>query len=307
MPSNDIQTLLLDLCGVRVEIRSVEPALLRGLAEAYPAAVVEGGLPHARLGIELAGRGIVAWTDPAASLEEVFPAELDERFARRGEELLDRHSGIRLRAGAGRIELDGPAPAAAEILLFHVMLLAARRAGRDLLVLHGGGAIADPGKGALLLLGPSGSGKSVLTAALCRRGLACVSDEVLVIEGGRVLPYARAIGLREPPPEPHATRPAASGEIKHLASPCSLGAGQAPPGAAIGCVVLLEPYGASPSAQPLERRQAAERLLPHCYTGRKDPARLLLRLLGLCRGAACWSVRPGTPADTAALLQELAS
>ncbi|MBI4878138.1 MAG: hypothetical protein HY812_00550 [Planctomycetes bacterium] len=307
MLPSEAQTLLLDLCGARIEVCSAAPALLAGLTETYPGGTAARGVPHSRLGIELAQREIVAWTDPPASLEEILPAELDERFQRRGVELLDRHSGIRLRSSGPRLLLDGPAPAAAEVLLFHLMLLAARRAGRDLLVIHGGGAIAAGGKGALLLVGPSGSGKSALAAALCRRGLACVSDEVLVIEGGRVLPYPRAIGLREPPPEPHAARPAASGETKHLVAARSLGAAQAPASAAVACMVVLEPYGPFPRVQPLDCRATAQRALPHCYTGRKDPARLLLRLLDLCGKAACFSVRPGTPEDTAARLQSLVS
>jgi len=70
------------------------------------------------------------------------------------------------------------------------------RLQREFAVLHCG-AVAHHGR-AVLLPGPTRSGKSTLVAELVRRGMPYLSDEYALIDaGGRVHPYPRALLLRD--------------------------------------------------------------------------------------------------------------
>jgi hypothetical protein len=96
---------------------------------------------------------------------------------------LDAPGLARFHVSQGHNLQSAPAPGAgdAEVrLLAHGLPQAAAWVQRGLLVLHAA-AVSTPG-GALALAGPSWAGKSVLAAALARRGAALLADEVLPVE-----------------------------------------------------------------------------------------------------------------------------
>lgn len=63
--------------------------------------------------------------------------------------------------------------------------------------MHSAGLVR--GKRALLLVGPSGSGKSSLALALLLRGWKCLSDEIILIDpkSGLVMPFPRSFHIHE--------------------------------------------------------------------------------------------------------------
>src|ERR1044071_976298 len=76
-----------------------------------------------------------------------------------------------------------------------------QRRRRDLYFLHAA-ALEFDGKG-ILLVAPSGGGKSTLTWALLHYGFAYLSDELAPVDLGtlRVLPYPHALCLKQDPPQ----------------------------------------------------------------------------------------------------------
>jgi hypothetical protein len=116
-----------------------------------------------------------------------------------------------------------------EILVAITQELTAQWALRnDLAVVHAGAVVRD-GR-ALLIAGPSGRGKTTLTAALVKRGFAYLSDELAALTTkGAVLRYATPLRVREgalarlgtlaPQLELWPTPASLWGEPLHLASP----------------------------------------------------------------------------------------
>ena len=84
---------------------------------------------------------------------------------------------------------------AVEALLWHLNGAAVNRAG-PLVVLHAGGVALD-GAGAIIS-GPSGAGKTTLTAALVRAGFGYLTDEALAIDPvtGLLQPYPKALSIK---------------------------------------------------------------------------------------------------------------
>jgi hypothetical protein len=81
------------------------------------------------------------------------------------------------------------------------LTIALQRRRRDLYFLHAAALEVD-GKG-ILLVAPSGGGKSTLTWALLHYGFAYLSDELAPVDLGtlRVLPYPHALCLKQVPPQ----------------------------------------------------------------------------------------------------------
>jgi len=294
---------LLDLV---LEVRA-EAAVLSELRLAYPVAAATASAPRAVLRCAREDRGWRIDLEPGAGLADLFAPELADRFELGPDGVLDQTSQIRFRRKESSLLAEGPVLRVLDVVLLHLALLTARRAQRDPLLLHGAGLVSIRSGKALLLLGPSGTGKTTLAEALCRRGMACLSDEIIAIEGRDAVAYPRAVAMRDPGPGPGpaAKYVSARGETKYLVDPRTLGAPAPPPRAGIGALVLLEPYGSRFEVSTVRARTAATELLAHAYTGRDDPARLLLRLAALCGSVSCSRVRPGHPDETAAQLEAL--
>ncbi len=239
---------------------------------------------------------------PSTTIDDLFPPEFEHRFQRQAQGWVDRASHLVFWHDGLEVCVEGQLHTAMEVLLFHLALLQRRRAGGAPIVLHGGGVVFPETQRALMLVGPSGAGKSTLTTELCRHGLVYVSDEVLVLDGDDLLPYARAIGLRQTPAESHVMRENTRGERKYLVRPDAFGA-QRPQGPArLGGVLALAPYCDTIGMEALSPVQMATRLLGHTYTGRQKPAALLMTLADICRGVRCAQIAPGEPRATAAYL-----
>jgi hypothetical protein len=121
------------------------------------------------------------------------------------EEVTETHAALRLRTG-GRIELDRDAgravyvvrrPLSAEELvhpyLVPVAAVMAHWHGRE--SVHAGAFVA--GGGVWGVVGERESGKSSTLARLALDGVPVVSDDLLALQGSKVLPGPRAIDLRE--------------------------------------------------------------------------------------------------------------
>lgn len=134
-----------------------------------------------------------------------------------------------------------------EILVAITQEMTAQWAIRDDLALVHAGVVVRDGR-ALLIAGPSGRGKSTLTAALVKRGCAYFSDELAALTAeGNVLRYPTPLRLREgalvrlgdlaPEIERWPTTVSGWGERLHLASP-GPGAVEAEEAATVGMVVF---------------------------------------------------------------------
>ena len=290
---------VIEVCVDREEI-------LEELGAVYPAREPSADRTDARLRCAPDSGRCRLEIEPSASLVDLFPLELGERFERLPGEVRDRLSQIGFRQENGTLLAHGPLLRTLDVALLHLSLLSARRRGRDPILFHGA-AFAPPAPqgGVLMLFGVSGAGKSTLAATLSREGMACLSDEIVGIEEDQVLAYPRAIGLRERPQETSREYVSARGERKYLVDPRTLGSPAAPARARARTIVLLEPYGPHVEALKLQAADAAIGLLPHVYTGRDAPAVLLLKLITFCSTLECWKVRPGSPVETTTRLRSL--
>lgn len=167
---------LIEAFGVRVLVRTNEPTILERLSERLP--------PH-------------AVASDSTSVDTTVSLWLSAGSARCGprhrartyvdHELVARSEGIddMLDAFEGWVGLA----------------VAAR--ARDLVFVHAG-VVAWNGV-AVLLPGPSGTGKSRLVHSLLKGGAVYYSDEYAVLTpDGRVMPYARRLSLRQGPGSPRA-------------------------------------------------------------------------------------------------------
>ena len=110
-------------------------------------------------------------------------------------------NGYTLRLGDRMVASSAGAERVVTLLTWHVTREALSALG-DRVVLHA--AAAEYGGRALLLPGPSGSGKSTLVAALVRRGLGYLTDELAVLDGNpaRIRSFSKPLGLSTSPPPP---------------------------------------------------------------------------------------------------------
>ncbi|MCW2621581.1 MAG: hypothetical protein JWL64_1183 [Frankiales bacterium] len=98
-------------------------------------------------------------------------------------------------AGDRRISTVPASSAALTHLFAHVNRAVVARAPQDAVPLHA--AACALGDRAVLLTGPSESGKSTLAAALAQQGLRYLTDEVAVVDAARldVAPYAKPLSI----------------------------------------------------------------------------------------------------------------
>jgi hypothetical protein len=177
----------------------------------------------------------------------------------------------RLYCGATRIARSLDLESVLDSLESHARLLVAARSRRGVF-LHAG-AVAWRGR-AIVLPGASGSGKTTLVAELVRAGAGYLSDEFAVIRGHRVVPYPKALSVRDPHER---------GRQKPL-SVSSLGGWQEQKAIPIGLVVLTGfKRGASWRMRALPPGRALQSLLSHAVQARIAPGEVLATLEALVR------------------------
>ena len=193
-------------------------------------------------------------------------------------------------------------------LLFQLeqdLTLELQRLRRDLYFLHSA-SLGTP-EGAVLFVGDSGAGKSTLAWALLQHGFEYLSDELAPIDAAelRVLPYPRAVCLKEVPPEPYALPSGALVTSRGLHVPRS-DAGCAPPRARhLHAVFFLGPRVAerrSPVVRPMSSAEAAARLLANALNPLSHSADGLDAALAIARGATRYELRAGDLRATCALV-----
>lgn len=155
-----------------------------------------------------------------------------------------------IRVSAGRSESDGElvwAPTVAETMEVLTQRITGdaitARAG-DLVMLHAA-ALADPETGrTLVLVGPSGMGKTTAARTLATAGLVYVTDETVAIDlDGVVLPYPKPLSVL-----------AGTGSVKSQLSPTALGLSAATGTSTLAGIALLtrEPGFASLASTPVQ-------------------------------------------------------
>jgi hypothetical protein len=171
-----------------------------------------------------------------------------------------------------------------------VQIYVAERAPRHVFV-HAG-VVGWRGQ-AILLPGPSMSGKSRLVAELIRAGATYYSDEYAVLDAtGRVHPYDRPLSLRQE---------GRSGPRRYPAEALGGQAGRRP--LPVGLVVLSSYRpGARWRPRPLTAARGALAILDHAVAARSAPARVLAAIGNVAKGARFFVSPRGEAKETAHLL-----
>jgi hypothetical protein len=203
----------------------------------------------------------------------------------------------------------GPAPAVSQVVgqLLGRLNLAALQAA-DCLAVHSG-AVALGGR-VVAFPGPSGVGKSTLTACCLQAGLEYVSDEALCLswDTGAVLGYPRAMALSRWSAGALGVRlPSTVDEL--LLTAADLGATVAPGPLAVAHVVLVDRMGGQAACvlQPTSRGDAVAELLRRSFTHWRDPDRAFALAHETMRRAQAWRLTLGDPGSAAGLIGRLLS
>jgi hypothetical protein len=202
--------------------------------------------------------------------------------------------------------MAGPAAAAPQLLDETLAELnAAALAAVDCLAVHAG-AVAAAGQ-VVAFPGPSGIGKSTLTAACLRAGLEYVSDEALCLhwDTGEVIGYPRpmalsgwsavALGLAGRPTD----------EV--LVTAADLGAAVATGPLRLAHVVLVERAGegAPTTLDPAPRSRAVAEMLRRSFTHWRAPDRAFTLVHHVMSKADAWRLTLGDPRSAAESLAGL--
>lgn len=264
--------------------------------------------------------GDPAGADPAGGAGTIDVTLLGSRFA------VEAHDPV-VAAALGRLLAPfrtppravhtGPAsgrirpPAAAEPDLAVRRALAelntAAVADADCFAVHAG--VVASGSQAVAFPGPSGVGKSTLTAACLLAGLDYVSDEALCVrwDNSALLPYPRPIALSR---WSAAAVGRSSTVDEELLTAADLGAAVSAGPLVLAHVVLLDRAElttrlAVPALVPVPRRDAVGELLRRSFTHWRDPERAFLLAHELVARAGTWRLTLGDPGTCAELIAAL--
>jgi hypothetical protein len=173
-----------------------------------------------------------------------------------------------------------------DMLVWHVNREVVGRSGQHLL-LHAG-AVQSPA-GAVVVAGPSGTGKTTLVAALVDAGLDYLTDEIAALDlnSGLVLPYAKPLTVKGEGQRP----------IERVGEPCPLAA---------AVFAAYEP-DATPRLEPVHRADALIELAQNSFNFPDHGAAALEALAGAIRSAQCHRLVMGDPHAAAALVIEALS
>ncbi len=188
------------------------------------------------------------------------------------------------------------------------LVVALQRMRSDLLFVHAA-ALARAGR-VCLLAAASGTGKSTTAWGLLHHGFSYASDELSAVDVAelRVLPYPRAICLKQSPPAPYDVPPSAvrAGTMLFLppqALPSPVVGGARP----LAAVFVLErsARAADPAARALGAAEAAARLYATTLNALAHPDRGLASVLRLARSVPCFRFSLGALDRSCALIREV--
>lgn len=213
---------------------------------------------------------------------------------RAGQFLLHSDEGISTSTDAGEF-----------LYLFeHRLVLDLQKARPDLLFVHA--AVLFAGARSVLLVAPSGTGKSTLALALVERGCAYLSDELAPIEpdDGVVHPYPHALCLKgvpagrtDYPPQGFVTGATWHLPAEHLR--CRLSP------APLGTLMFLERGGSHPvTLTEISAAEATARLLPQVLNGLAHGSFGIDAALAVAKRCRALVVRMGGVDETADLVAE---
>ena len=239
------------------------------------------------------------------------------RSARRGEtavEVLleanqiedDRTAEFRWRVG----ESAGTASSLPEALwsLEATLCQAIIQSQRRCMAVHASAICA--GESAALLVGRSGAGKTTLSLALARRGLAVATDDVALVEPQTldVFPIPRCYHLDDQSVtllEADGLQFPQSWKRFSFMVPSELGVRTIGPYRARLLIFISGPRAQRPLITPISQAEMAARLLSETGQGPLADPEIVRGLCGLTRGVSCHSLVPGPLSETADAIASL--
>jgi hypothetical protein len=166
------------------------------------------------------------------------------------------------------------------------------------------------GESAALLAGQSGGGKSTLSLALARRGLAVASDDVTLVDPQTlcVLPIPRCFHLDSRSVElltADGLRLRQAWKRWSFMAPSDFGVRHVPRCLAKVVIFVLGPRVDTPRILQISQAEMTARLFSETGLGPLDNAETLEVLSRMAAGASCYTLTPGPLAQTADLVTEL--
>jgi hypothetical protein len=179
----------------------------------------------------------------------------------------------------------------------------------DLLFVHA--AVLGCPERAVMLVAPSGGGKSTTAWALLHHGFTYLSDELGPVDVAtlRVHPYPRGLALRDEPKRPYDVPRAICRTPNGLRVPAdAMPARVATRPLRLGSVFFLHrpDGGGAPAVRRLTASEAAARLYGNTLNPLAHPASGLDAVVRIVTRAACFELRVGDLAATCALVSETA-
>ena len=168
-------------------------------------------------------------------------------------------------------------------------------------------------------MGPKGSGKTTLSLALAARGHEFLGDEMagVRIESLELVPVRRSLAVRDGVRAREVSAALRSGSVapyslfpdgteRRRAYAAELFPGPDPAATPLRHVVFLQGFGARPELEraPAGREQLALLTPLGATMWGANPMRRARDLLSVVSRARCWSLRAGTPEETAVLLEK---
>jgi hypothetical protein len=246
---------------------------------------------------------------------EPVAARLDARLprARQDHPVSRRHRLAVVPAPAGyRVLVDGreaavqPAPGpAADAAYAHAHALGVA-ALPDHVPVHA--ACASRGGRRLLVVGAPGAGKSTLMARLLFEDFAVHGDDLVLVRGGRALPFPRRLGLRAPTLDlvPAVRRFAPSPPGAFYLDPAEAGFPWRITAAPVAAVVFLEPnHGGATRLAPCPAHRMAERVMTHSRPPAAGPRSWIEEVCGLLDQARCYTLYVGGLDEAVACVREV--
>lgn len=155
----------------------------------------------------------------------------------------------------------------------------------------------------VLLVGPSGTGKTTLALRLLLDGVAVLGDESVLLRPGASAAVPRPFHVKAATWDVLADLPVAYDELPRAAEvavldPARVAPAVVPRVAAVDHVVLLERTGAPAAAQPASSAEVVEALARDAFVVTEPTGRLLATLVAAVGGARRWRLTIGDPSAT---------